>query len=80
VAIDLNRDHRALSSCSPARPTGFTTRVLVVHGIRLKLLADLAEAGLVSMKIEPVIGGSGSYATEVTRVQITEVGRQALAQ
>jgi hypothetical protein len=78
VAIDINRDHRRALELLAGSPDGFTTRVLVVHGIRLELLADLAEARLVTMETEPVIGGSD--ATEVTRVRITEAGRQALAQ
>ena len=57
------------------RPTA-TTRVLLVHGIRLALLADLAGAGLVSLQTEPVIGGDRP--TEVTRVRLTEAGRAEL--
>ena len=66
---------RALGLLSDAS-AGCTTRVLLVHGIGLELVAELAETGLVSMQIEPVIGGS--HATEVTRVWITEAGRLAL--
>jgi hypothetical protein len=50
--------------------------VLLDYGIKLELLAELAEAGLVRMQKQPVIG---SYGTEMTRVHITEAGRQVLA-
>ena len=59
------------------RPHGCTTPVLLDYGIKSELLADLARAGLVRMKKQPVIG---SYGTEVTCVFITDAGRQAIGQ
>jgi hypothetical protein len=50
--------------------------VLLDYGIKSELPTDLAEAGLVRMQKQPVIG---SYGTELTRVYITEAGRQVLA-
>jgi hypothetical protein len=70
-------DHGRALELLAGSPDGFTTRVLLIHGIRLELLADLAGAGLVSLQAEPVIGGDRP--TEVTRVRITDAGRQALA-
>jgi hypothetical protein len=49
--------------------------VLLDYDIKSELLADLAGAGLVRMQKQPVIVSSG---TEVTRVFITEAGRQAI--
>jgi hypothetical protein len=70
-------DHRRALELLAGSPDGCTTRVLLVHGVRLELLADLAGAGLVSLQTEPVIGADRP--TEVTRVRITEAGRQAIA-
>jgi hypothetical protein len=58
------------------RPHGCTTPVLLDYGIKWELLTDLAEAGLVRMQKQPVIG---SHGTEVARVYITAAGRQVLA-
>jgi hypothetical protein len=75
VAIDVNR-HRALSLVAEA-PNGCTTRVMLVHGITLDTLVELADDGLVTMKLEHVVGADRS--TEVTRVRITDAGRRALS-
>jgi hypothetical protein len=57
------------------RPHGCTTPVLSDYGIKSELLDELAEAGLVRMQKQPVMGSAGS---DVTRVYITEAGRQVL--
>jgi hypothetical protein len=70
------RQRRRALALIAGRPNGCTTPVLSDYGIKSELLDELAEAGLVRMQKQPVIGSDG---TEVTRVYITEAGRQVLA-
>jgi hypothetical protein len=53
-------------------PDGCTTNVLLMHGITLDVVADLAETGLATLEQESVAGDAA--------VRITEAGRRALAQ
>lgn len=58
-------------------PAGVTEALMMAHGFRLALLADLCIAGLATATAERVVAGGRSM--EVTRVRITEAGRRALA-
>jgi hypothetical protein len=71
-----DRQRRRLLALLAGRPNGCTTPVLSDYGVKSELLADLAEAGLVRLQKQPIIG---SYGAEVTRVYITAAGRQVLA-
>jgi hypothetical protein len=53
-------------------PDGCTTDVLLMHGITLDVVADLAESGLAMIERKSVVGDAA--------VKITETGRRALAQ
>jgi hypothetical protein len=50
--------------------------ILLAHGFKSDRLVELINAGLASMTTERVI--ADDRATEVTRVRITDAGRQAL--
>jgi hypothetical protein len=57
-------------------PAGCTEAIMLAHGFKLQLLADLVLDGLATVRNERVI--AGRRAIEVTRMWITEAGRQAL--
>jgi hypothetical protein len=69
---------RSMSPRTTSRDRTVVASGACLVGLRhqIELLAELAEAGLVRMQKQPVIG---SYGTEMTRVHITEAGRQVLA-
>lgn len=66
--------HYALQLLASA-PEGYAAPVLEAYGVSLEVVADLADAGLVTMD-ERVLGGDRP--TKVTRVRITDGGRAAL--
>jgi len=59
-----------------ASPDGCTAAILLAHGFKSDRLVELINAGLASVTTERVI--AGDRAIQVTRVQITDAGRQAL--
>ena len=59
-----------------ASPDGCTAAILLAHGFKSYRLVELINAGLASVTTERVI--AGDRAIQVTRVQITDAGRQAL--
>src|SRR5262245_57052006 len=59
-----------------ASPDGCTAAILLAHGFKSDRLVELINAGLASVTTERVI--AGDRAMEVTRVRITDAGRQAL--
>lgn len=61
-----------------ASPDGCTAAILLAHGFKSDRLVELINAGLASVTTERVI--AGDRAMEVTRVRITDAGRQALDQ
>jgi hypothetical protein len=71
----LDRTHRRALALLAGAPEGYTARVLLTHGIGLDILAELAEAGFVTMEAENVTSGER---TEVMRVRLTEAGRAEL--
>jgi hypothetical protein len=59
-----------------ASPDGCTAAILLAHGFKSDRLVELINAGLAGVTTERVI--AGDRAIQVTRVQITDAGRQAL--
>lgn len=61
-----------LAAASPSCPEP----LLLAHGIKYELLADLVRKGLATAQPETV--GAGHRAIEVVRIKITEQGRRAI--
>jgi hypothetical protein len=61
-----------------ASSDGCTAAILMAHGFTIEQMVELIDAGLVSVTTERVI--TGERAAEVSRVRITDAGRQALEQ
>jgi len=59
-----------------ASPDGCTAAILLAHGFKSDRLVELINAGLASVTTERVI--AGDRAMQVTRVRITDAGRQVL--
>jgi hypothetical protein len=79
VAEDPRRSaerQRALELLA-ASPDGCTAAILMAHGFKSDRLVELINAGLASVTTERMI--AADRAMEVTRVRITDAGRQALA-
>ena len=66
---------RALRLLADA-PEGVTEALMLAHGFRVELLADLCIAGLAIAKPEHMRAGGRTM--EVVRMKITEAGWQAL--
>jgi hypothetical protein len=75
VASDHRR--RALGALAASRK-GRQEWFLRAHGISSELLADLIEAGLATMQLEPM--NTGGREVEVQRIRITDAGRKRLAE
>ena len=67
---------RALRVLADA-PEGVTEALMMAHGFRIALLADLCFAGLATATVERMVAGGRTV--EIVRMKITDVGRQALA-
>lgn len=72
-----NSVRRALALLADSA-TGCTEAIMLAHGFGPKLMADLIGAGLATAEIGRMRAGGRSV--EVTRVYITDAGRQALAE
>ena len=59
-----------------ASSDGRTAAILLAHDFKSDRLVELINAGLASVTTERVI--AGDRAMEITRVRITDAGRQAL--
>jgi hypothetical protein len=59
-----------------ASPDGCTATILLAHGFKSDRLVELINAGLASVTTERVTASDRRM--EVTRVRITDAGRQAL--
>jgi hypothetical protein len=68
--------HRALQVLATA-PDGCTEAVLLAHGFTVALLAELVRDGLAAASTDRVRAGKREM--QVTRVRITDAGREALA-
>ena len=55
---------------------GCTEAIMLAHGFRVELLADLCIAGLAIATVERMVAGRRTV--EVVRLKITDAGRQAL--
>jgi hypothetical protein len=73
----LNADRRSALALLAGSPDGCTEAVMLAHGFKLELLADLVRAGLATATDDRVRAGTREM--QITRVQITDAGRQALA-
>jgi hypothetical protein len=67
---------RALELLAAARD-GCTEGVMLAHGFTIRLMAELVHAGLATATTERVV--AGTYAGDVTRLKITDSGRQGVA-
>jgi len=56
---------------------GCTEGVMLAHGFTIRLMAELVHAGLATATTERVV--AGTYAGDVTRLKITDSGRQGVA-
>jgi hypothetical protein len=59
-----------------ASPDGCTEALMLANGFPAEMLVELIRTGLASAQAERMI--TGGKQIEVTRVRITEAGRQAL--
>jgi hypothetical protein len=71
-----DNDHRRALELLADAPEGVTEAIMRAHGFSVALMVDLVHAGLATATAERVVAGSRKI--EVTRVRITEAGRQAL--
>ena len=70
-------DHRRALKLLAVSRNGCTEAVMLAHGFPVPLLVELVRSGLASATPERVV--AGKRAIQMTRVRITEAGRQALA-
>jgi hypothetical protein len=66
---------RALELLAASRD-GCTEAIMLAHGFKVEMLADMIRAGLATAKIEHMVAGNRPM--EVVRVRITDAGRQVL--
>jgi hypothetical protein len=74
--LKVSADRRRALALLAASPDGCTEAIMLAHGFTVELMVGLIRARLATAKAERVI--AGKRAIEVTRVQITKAGRQAL--
>jgi hypothetical protein len=74
----LSADRRRALNLLAASQDGCTEALMLAHGFKAELLVDLIRDGLARAKAERVIAGKRTI--EVTRVQITDAGRQSFVQ
>jgi hypothetical protein len=72
----LSADRRHALKVLAASPNGCTEAIMLAHGFKLELLANLVLDGLATVHNERM--RAGKRAIEITRMWITEAGRQAL--
>jgi hypothetical protein len=73
----LSADRRRALQVLAGFPDGTTEAVMLAHGFTVALLAELVREGLATAHEDRV--RAGGRMMRVTRVKITEAGRQALA-
>jgi hypothetical protein len=67
---------RALELLAASRD-GVSEAIMIAHGFTVAQMVELVRAGLASATHERVV--AGRRAMQITRVRITDAGRQALA-
>ena len=72
-----NAERRRALELLAASSDGCTAAILLAHGFKSDRLVELINAGLASVSTERVV--ADDRAMQVTRVRITDAGRQALA-
>ena len=75
LGADFFRERQALALLAGS-PNGATEAVMLAHGFTTALMVDLEHAGLATASTERV--ERGGKPVEITRMRITEAGRQAL--
>jgi len=70
---DRQRALELLASCRD----GCTEAILIAHGFSIEQMVELVQAGLATATAERMMAGKKPMG--VTRVRITDAGRQALA-
>jgi hypothetical protein len=75
----MTADERRLLELLVAADDGATDALLRAHGFTLEVIINIVSTGLASAKAERTFAAAGR-AIEVTRVRITDAGRQALAE
>jgi hypothetical protein len=73
----LSTEQRRALKLLAGSPDGCTMSIMLAHGLKPELLADLVRGGLATAKPETVRAGGKSI--EVVRMLITDAGRQAIA-
>jgi hypothetical protein len=74
----LNADRRRAIALLANSAGGCTEAVMQAHGFAPTLIGGLIRAGLATAKADWIVAGGRSL--EVRRLQITDAGRQALAE
>jgi hypothetical protein len=70
-------DERRLLELLAASDDGATDALLRAHGFTLEVIINIVSTGLATAKAERTVAAA-DRAIEVTRVRITEAGRQAI--
>jgi hypothetical protein len=76
--MPLTADQRRALRLLAETAGGCTEAILLAHGFQPKLIVELVDAGLAIAAAERVF--AGSRPVEVTRLRITEIGRQKLSE
>jgi len=71
-------DRRSALELLAASHDGATEAIMLAQGFTVEQMVELVRAGLASATAERVV--AGGRAIQITRVRITEAGRQALAE
>ena len=77
-ASKRNAERRRALELLAASPGGCTEAIVLAHGFTTDFLLDLIRVGLATTQTERAVAGGRSM--QVTRMQITDAGRRALAE
>jgi hypothetical protein len=72
------RDRRRALELLDTAPDGCTEAIILAHGFKSEMLAELISAGLATARADPIVAGGRPL--NVTRIRITDAGRRALAE
>jgi hypothetical protein len=75
-ATTVSADQRQALKLLAGSPDGCTTSIMLAHGLKPELLADLVRGGLATTKPETVRTSGDSI--EIVRMTITDAGRLAI--
>jgi hypothetical protein len=77
MTITMTKDEHRLLDMLADHSAGCTERLLMAHGFRLKLIAELVGQRFATATTERVI--TAGQAIDTTRIRITDAGRTALS-